>query len=78
MVDVQLLPLFESQVMVDELNFTQMKVNTTNFIHEARSEISMNRFINNKVTFYEEFVDRIKCVIVDCCDSFVYFAFQWK
>ena len=35
-VDVQLLPLFESQVMVDELNFTQMKVNTTNFIHEAR------------------------------------------
>ena len=38
----------------------------------------MNRFINNKVTFYEEFVDRIKCVIVDCCDSFVYFAFQWK
>ena len=27
-VDVQLLPLFESQVMVDELNFTQMKVNT--------------------------------------------------
>ena len=42
------------------------------------AEISMNRFINNKVTFYEEFVDRIKCVIVDCCDSFVYFAFQWK
>ena len=34
----------------------------------------MNRFINNKVTFYEEFVDRIKCVIVDCCDSFVYFS----
>lgn len=35
-VDVQLLPLFHSQVMVDELNFTKMKVNTTNFIHEAR------------------------------------------
>ena len=35
-VDVQLLPLFEKQVMVDELNFTNMKVNTTNFIHEAR------------------------------------------
>ncbi len=35
-VDVQLLPLFEKQVMVDELNFTKMKVNTTNFIHEAR------------------------------------------
>ena len=35
-VDVELLPLFEKQVMVDELNFTKMKVNTTNFIHEAR------------------------------------------
>ena len=35
-VDVQLLPLFEKQVMVDELSFTKMKVNTTNFIHEAR------------------------------------------
>ena len=35
-VSVQLLPLFSNQVMVDELNFTKMKVNTTNFIHEAR------------------------------------------
>ena len=35
-VDVQLLPLFSNQVMVDELNFTKMKVNTTHFIHEAR------------------------------------------
>ena len=35
-VDVQLLPLLSNQVMVDELNFTKMKVNTTNFIHEAR------------------------------------------
>ncbi len=34
--DVQLMPLLRSQVMVDELSFTQMKVNTTNFIHEAR------------------------------------------
>ena len=35
-VDVQLMPLFSNQVMVDELNFTKLKVNTTNFIHEAR------------------------------------------
>ena len=28
-VDVQLLPLFSNQVMVDELDFTKMKVNTT-------------------------------------------------
>lgn len=35
-VDVQLMPLVSSRVMVDELKFRQMKVNTTNFIHEAR------------------------------------------
>ena len=35
-VDVQLMPLFKKQVMVDELNFTRLKVNTTNMIHEAR------------------------------------------
>lgn len=35
-VDVQLMPLFSNQVMIDELNFTKLKVNTTNFIHEAR------------------------------------------
>ena len=35
-VDVQLMPLFSNQVMVDEMKFTQLKVNTTNFIHEAR------------------------------------------
>lgn len=34
--NVQLMPLFSSRVMVDELSFIQMKVNTTNFIHEAR------------------------------------------
>ncbi len=34
--DVQLLPLFDGQVMVDRLEFAKMKVNTTNFIHEAR------------------------------------------
>lgn len=35
-VDVQLWPLLHKQVMVDELSFEQMKVNTTNFIHAAR------------------------------------------
>ncbi len=35
-VDVQLLPLLSKQVMVDELNFTKMKVNTANLVHEAR------------------------------------------
>ena len=42
-VDVQLLPLFSNQVMVDELNFTKMKVNTTNFIHEARIKGDVGR-----------------------------------
>lgn len=35
-IDVQLLPLFKQLVMVDELNFRRMKVNTTNWIHEVR------------------------------------------
>ena len=42
-VDVQLLPLFSNQVMVDELNFTKMKVNTTNLIHEARIKGDVGR-----------------------------------
>ena len=33
---VQLLPLFKSQVEVDRLDFSDVKMNTTNFIHEAR------------------------------------------
>lgn len=36
-VDVQLLPLFSNQVMVDELNFTKMKVNTTNLSTKPES-----------------------------------------
>jgi hypothetical protein len=34
--DIQLLPLFHKQVQIDELRFEDMKVNTTNFIHQAR------------------------------------------
>ena len=36
LVDVQLLPLLKSQVMVDGLEFSRMRVNTAHFIHEAR------------------------------------------
>ena len=35
-VDVQLLPLFSSQIMVDELSLQDMKVNTTHFISNVR------------------------------------------
>lgn len=34
--DIQLWPLLKQQVQIDELAFIQLKVNTTNFIHEAR------------------------------------------
>ncbi len=34
--DVQLLPLLRQQVMVDELTFEQMKVNTANLVHTLR------------------------------------------
>ena len=42
-VDVQLLPLFNRQVMVDRFEFTKMKVNTVNFIHEARIKGNIGR-----------------------------------
>lgn len=42
-VDVQLWPLLKKQVMVDELSFEQMKVNTTNFIHAARIKGNLQR-----------------------------------
>ena len=42
-VEVQLMPLFDGQVMVDRLDFTKMKVNTTNFIHEARIKGDIGR-----------------------------------
>lgn len=34
--DVKLLPLFDNRVEIDEFFFNKMKVNTANFIHEAR------------------------------------------
>ena len=35
-VDIQLLPLFDKQVMIDQILFDDLKMNTTNFIHQAR------------------------------------------
>lgn len=34
--NVRLIPLFSKKIDIDELSFNDMKVNTTNFIHEAR------------------------------------------
>lgn len=42
-VEVQLKPLFKSQVMVDELSLDKMKVNTANFIHQARVKGSVGK-----------------------------------
>lgn len=35
-VEIQLLPLFHKQIMVDKLDFNRMEVNTTNLIHTVR------------------------------------------
>ncbi len=40
---VQLLPLFKSQVEVDKLELNDVKMNTTNFIHEARVKGTVGR-----------------------------------
>ena len=35
-VDVQLMPLFDSQVNIDQLDIYELKMNTANLVHEAR------------------------------------------
>ena len=35
-VDVQLMPLFDSQVNIDQLDIYDLKMNTANLVHEAR------------------------------------------
>lgn len=42
-VDVRLLPLFKQQVEIDALEFNSLKLNTTNFIHEARIKGNVGR-----------------------------------
>lgn len=42
-VEVQLKPLFQKQVMVDECSFDKMRVNTANFIHQARVKGNVGR-----------------------------------
>jgi len=41
--DVQLLPLFKSQVQIDEFDIQRLKVNTTNFIPSARIKGTVGR-----------------------------------
>ena len=66
-VDVQLLPLFSNQVMVDELNFTRMKVNTTNFIHEARikGDVGSLRLMAHGIDLGKEHVNVNHALISD-------------
>lgn len=42
--DVKMLPLFKQQVEIDELDFNKLKVNTDNFIHEARVKGNIGKF----------------------------------
>ena len=42
-VNIQLLPLLHKQVEIDALEFNKMKLNTTNFIHEARVKGTVGR-----------------------------------
>ncbi len=44
-VHVQLKPLFHGRIMVDELSFHKMKVNTTNFIHKARIQGNIGKLL---------------------------------
>ena len=41
--NIKLIPLFSKKIDIDELSFDGMKVNTTNFIHEARVKGTIGR-----------------------------------
>jgi len=66
-VDVQLKPLFNNQVMVDELYFTKMKVNTTNFIREARikGNVGKLRLIAHGIDLGKERVNVDDAILAD-------------
>ena len=66
-VNIQLLPLFKSQVMIDELAFTRMKVNTTNFIHEARiqGDVGKLRLAAHGIDLGKEYVNVDNALISD-------------
>ena len=66
-VDVQLLPLFKSQVMVDKLDFARMKVNTADFIHEARikGDIGKLQLVAHGIDLGKEYVDVNKALLQD-------------
>ncbi len=66
-VDVQLLPLFNKQVMVDELAFTRMKVNTTNMIHEARikGDVGKMRLQAHGIDLGKEYVNVDDALLAD-------------
>ena len=66
-VDVQLLPLLDKQVMVDELCITRMKVNTTNMIHEARikGEIEKMRLLAHGIDLEKEYVNVDDALLAD-------------
>lgn len=42
-VNIQLLPLLKQRVVVNKLDFNQLKLNTTNFVHEARIKGNVGR-----------------------------------
>lgn len=42
--DIKMLPLFKKQVEIDELEFNDLKLNTTDFIHEARIKGNVGLF----------------------------------
>ncbi|MCQ2243494.1 MAG: translocation/assembly module TamB domain-containing protein [Bacteroidaceae bacterium] len=68
-VDVQLRPLFEGKVMVDELNFNYMKLNTTDFIKAAhvKGQLKSLNIASHGIDLKKEFV-RLDKAFLDGAD----------
>src|SRR5574344_2614066 len=57
--NIKLIPLFSKKIDIDELSFDGMKVNTTNFIHEARVKGTIGRmdFVSHCIDLGAEHVN---------------------
>ncbi len=66
-VDVQLLPLIKQQVMVDQLTFEQMKVNTANLVHTLRikGQVGQLRLQAHGIDLGKEHVNIEKALLAD-------------
>lgn len=66
-VSVKLMPLFQQQVEIDRLDFNKLKLNTADFIHEARIKGTMGRLSvkSHGIDWSKEFINVDDAILKD-------------